>query len=359
MAVKVLAPGLAASVSADRFLREIETTARLVHPHIVPLHDSGEREGVLYYVMPFVTGETLRVKLAREGRLSVEEAVQFASEVADALVYAHAQNLVHRDLKPENILISEGHADRLPQQLPRRPGDADPQAAGKSDRLDLPWHRYVAAIRSVLGSGPMRRPAPRRRTHSPEEPMRPFVRVLALNTILFAAAAFSAAAAAPEGWFLAGLDRKSYSMDLDDKVAHEGKSSARFASRQKPTGFGTMMQSMEPGDYLGKRVRYSAFVKTKDVTDWAGLWMRVDGPSQKMLAFDNMSGRPIKGTMDWTRHEIVLDVGAEATGISFGILMDGTGTTWLDDVKFEVVDNSVPVTEKKPNKKPANLNLER
>ncbi len=100
VAVKVLAPELAESVGAKRFLREIETTGRLVHPHIVPLHDSGEQDGVLYYVMPYVSGETLRMRLVRDGRLPVDEALQFAREIADALVYAHAQDLVHHPGAP-------------------------------------------------------------------------------------------------------------------------------------------------------------------------------------------------------------------------------------------------------------------
>jgi serine/threonine protein kinase/Tfp pilus assembly protein PilF len=109
VAVKVLHPELAASVGAKRFLREIEIAAGLSHPHILPLHDSGEDHGALYYVMPFVEGETLRSRLLREPRLPVDEAIHIAREVADALAYAHSQGLVHRDIKPENILLSHGH----------------------------------------------------------------------------------------------------------------------------------------------------------------------------------------------------------------------------------------------------------
>lgn len=186
-----------------------------------------------------------------------------------------------------------------------------------------------------------------------------FARALVLGTILSTATIADTTAAPPEGWFLAGMDPKSYTIDVDPKVAHTGKSSARFASSQKPSAFGTMMQSMEPGEYRGKRVRYSGWVKAQDVDQPAGLWMRVDGPASRMLAFDNMNDRPIKGTTDWTKHDIVLDVGEEAVGISFGILMGGSGTTWLDDVKFELVDASVPVTGGKyVQKKPANLNFE-
>jgi serine/threonine-protein kinase len=110
VALKVLHDDLAASLGAERFLAEIRTTANLQHPHILPLHDSGEVDGLLYYVMPFVRGESLRDRLNRETRLSVDDAVRLVQEVADALDYAHRAGIVHRDIKPENILVSEGHA---------------------------------------------------------------------------------------------------------------------------------------------------------------------------------------------------------------------------------------------------------
>src|SRR5947208_558074 len=109
-AVKVLRPELAAGLGAERFLRDIEIAARLTHPHILPLHDSGEAGGFLYYVMPFVQGESLRDRLNREPQLPVEEAVRIAREVATALSHAHSQDVVHRDIKPENILVSGGEA---------------------------------------------------------------------------------------------------------------------------------------------------------------------------------------------------------------------------------------------------------
>ncbi len=110
VALKVLHPELAHALGADRFLREIEVAANLSHPHILPLFDSGEVEGLLYYVMPYVEGESLRDRLQRETQLPVEDALQIAREVADALAYAHGQGVIHRDIKPENILLSGGHA---------------------------------------------------------------------------------------------------------------------------------------------------------------------------------------------------------------------------------------------------------
>ena len=108
VALKVLKPELAAVLGADRFVVEIKTTASLQHPHILPLFDSGTADGFLYYVMPFIQGETLRDKLNRETQLGVDEAVRIAIDVADALHYAHSQGVIHRDIKPENILLANG-----------------------------------------------------------------------------------------------------------------------------------------------------------------------------------------------------------------------------------------------------------
>jgi eukaryotic-like serine/threonine-protein kinase len=110
VAIKVLDPEVAAAVGPERFLREIATVARLTHPHILPLHDSGVAAGLLFYVMPYVEGETLRDRIAREKQLPVDDALRIAREVADALGYAHAHGLVHRDVKPGNILLESGHA---------------------------------------------------------------------------------------------------------------------------------------------------------------------------------------------------------------------------------------------------------
>jgi len=110
VAIKVLLPEIAMVLGADRFLREIRLTARLVHPHILPLLDSGEAAGFLYYVMPYVQGESLRVRLKRERLLPMDDALQIAREVADALSYAHSNDIVHRDIKPENILLESEHA---------------------------------------------------------------------------------------------------------------------------------------------------------------------------------------------------------------------------------------------------------
>jgi serine/threonine-protein kinase len=110
VAVKVMRPELAATLGADRFLREVQVAAQLSHPHILPMHDSGEANGVLYYVMPYVEGETLKEHIARQGQLSVSETMRLGREVAEALAYAHTRGIIHRDIKPGNILLQSGHA---------------------------------------------------------------------------------------------------------------------------------------------------------------------------------------------------------------------------------------------------------
>ena len=108
VALKVLRPELAAVIGAERFLNEIKTTANLQHPHILPLHDSGNVDGTVWYVMPSVEGESLRDRLTRETHLPLEDALQVTREVAGALDYAHRHGVIHRDIKPENILLHDG-----------------------------------------------------------------------------------------------------------------------------------------------------------------------------------------------------------------------------------------------------------
>jgi serine/threonine-protein kinase len=127
VAIKVLDPEVGAAIGPSRFRREIEFAARLSHPHIVPLFDSGEADGLLYYVMPLIVGESLRQRLVQERQLPVDEAITIGRNVADALRYAHERGLVHRDVKPENIILSEGHALVLDFGIARS-SDAAPNA---------------------------------------------------------------------------------------------------------------------------------------------------------------------------------------------------------------------------------------
>ena len=110
VAIKVLDPALSAALGHDRFLREIELTASLTHPHILALYDSGVADGLAYYVMPYVEGQTLRARMSDQGRLPLAEALRIVNGVADALAFAHRKGIVHRDIKPENVLLQAGHA---------------------------------------------------------------------------------------------------------------------------------------------------------------------------------------------------------------------------------------------------------
>jgi len=175
------------------------------------------------------------------------------------------------------------------------------------------------------------------------------------------------AADLPAGWVRAGKAPDDYVMGLDTSVRHTGSASAFVRARKEtPAGFGTLMQMASAEAYRGKRVRLSAWVKSEmiDGEAWAGLWLRIDGerPQQDVLGFDNMQDRPIKGTIDWTRVAIVLDVPQEAQQMGFGVLLGGVGQVWMDDLKFEVVGLDVPVTgtsgPKRTTQGPKNLDFE-
>ena len=182
IALKVLRPELAAALGPGRFLREIEIAARLTHPNILPLHDSGEAGGLLYYVMPYVDGESLRSRLAREGPLPLDRALEIAREVASALGYAHEHGVVHRDIKPENVLLESGHAvvadfgvaravwelagDRLTETgiAVGSPAYMSPEQAGAEERLDGRSDIYALGCvlyEMLVGEPPFTGPTPR------------------------------------------------------------------------------------------------------------------------------------------------------------------------------------------------------
>lgn len=152
---------------------------------------------------------------------------------------------------------------------------------------------------------------------------------------------------APQGWSLMGSAPADYETGVDPQASHNGFPSAYLKS--KPTvgdGFGTLNQGFRSGQYAGKRVRLSAFVKAEGVGDWAGLWMRVDSGSHRGVRFDNMQDRPIRGTTDWNPYKVVLDVPQDATNIAIGVLLNKSGTVWINSVKFEIVGDDVPATGK-------------
>lgn len=172
----------------------------------------------------------------------------------------------------------------------------------------------------------------------------------------------------PEGWIKAGSSPKSYEMGIERGTGRDGQNTATIKSTAKKIhGFGTLMQQCNPDKYLGKRVRMKAYMKTSNVTDWAGIWFRVDGAGNKTLSFDNLhdgkKDRSVKGSTEWSKYEIVLDVPLHATNLAFGALLVGTGQIWFSSIAFEVVDTLVEVTDKSKNymplSEPTNLNFEK
>ena len=150
----------------------------------------------------------------------------------------------------------------------------------------------------------------------------------------------------PHGWIRGGSHPHEYEVGINNEVVHQGQTSGRIHAGKEAYagGFGTMMQMFKADRYLGKRVRFSAFVKTENVQESAGLWMRVDGPDNEMLQFDNMQDRPLAGSRDWELHSVMLDVPEGSAAIAFGVLLVGPGTVWVDGIRLEEVDSKIPAT---------------
>jgi hypothetical protein len=166
-----------------------------------------------------------------------------------------------------------------------------------------------------------------------------------LLAFLLAGGAGSDYADRPADWYGGG---DGYELSRDDMVKHAGQACGSVKSTgDGAKGFGTLTQGFLADNYQGKRLRMSGFVKTEGVEGWAGLWMRVDGKDKTDLAFDNMSKRSIKGSTDWQRYEVVLDVPADAHSIFFGFLVAGKGQGWVDDIAFEAVGKDVMTTDLK------------
>jgi hypothetical protein len=154
-------------------------------------------------------------------------------------------------------------------------------------------------------------------------------------------------------WGASGGNPDQYEMGIDPVMRYAGQPAARLCSKtNKIEGFGTYMEHFKADRFRGHRVRMSAQVKTESVEQWAGMWMRVDGPEGEMLAFDNMQGRPIKGTVDWNSYSIVLDLPAKSQLIAAGLLLTGPGKAWIADVKFEQVSQDVASTDMTKGGKP-------
>jgi hypothetical protein len=190
-----------------------------------------------------------------------------------------------------------------------------------------------------------------------------------LLTVSIGPSVFAQTRGLPAGWFPAGSKPADYEMAVDPAAGRTGGAAYIKAKgpAPDPNGFATIMQDVSADLYAGKRLRLAGYVKTNGITPgWVGLWMRIDGQpasgqqTYPTLGFDNMQNRPIKGTQDWKRYEIVLDVPLAAKNIAFGLLQSGPGQSWMDDLSFDVVDQNVPTTGmSKPATpaRPANLDF--
>jgi len=151
-------------------------------------------------------------------------------------------------------------------------------------------------------------------------------------------------------WNIAGSHPQNYEIGKDENILYKESPAYYLKSvKEADKGFGTIMKYIQPGEQLsgmlGKRIKLTGVVKSEHITNHAGMWMRVDGPDpEKSLQFDNMHNRPLKGTKDWTKYEIVLDVPDSSKGIAYGVLISGSGQVWLGSFSFEVVGDDVPST---------------
>jgi hypothetical protein len=173
-----------------------------------------------------------------------------------------------------------------------------------------------------------------------------------LAAAIAAASAFAFAAAPeplPPAWILTGMHPQKFSAGIDQDPGVKG---ARFLRNKAddPNAWATLAQQISAQNYLGQRIRFRAFVKTQDVSGWAGLWMRVDSRAGRSIAFYNSADKPIRGTTDWQERSVVLDVPQDAAAIVFGVNNIGKGEVWIDRLGFETVGQDVPVDVLRPGR---------
>lgn len=162
-----------------------------------------------------------------------------------------------------------------------------------------------------------------------------------------------------KGWFLRGSEPSSYEIGIVEDGQRNGKVAyLKSINPEIKNKFGTIMQSFSAEKYLDTKLKLTGYIKTKDVKGWVGMWMRVDGKKKHSLSFDNMGNRKIKGTTEWTKYEIILEVPKDSKSISYGVLLNETGMVWLDDLTFEIVLKSTATTGKKLSVAPENNNFE-
>ena len=161
-----------------------------------------------------------------------------------------------------------------------------------------------------------------------------------------------------KGWFLAGSNPSEYEIGVEQSAERNGKVAFLKSKTSKvKKGFGTIMQTFDAKMYLGKKIKLSGYIKSSDVNEWAGMWMRVDD-SRGSVSFDNMQDRPIKGNTAWKKYEIILSVPENSKTINYGVLLRGSGHVWMDNLTFEVVGDSEEGTGKTRLTAPTNSNFE-
>jgi len=167
------------------------------------------------------------------------------------------------------------------------------------------------------------------------------------------------------GWIVTGSTPKAYEVNLDREIHNKGSKSIMLKSQELDLEEGTyctILQQFKAKNYIGNRVRFSGYIKSQDVNGWGGLWMRVNSITANVIKIDNMQNRPIKGTTDWTYYSVVLDIPESSSIINIGLLLYDTGILWLDNIIFEIVDESVSTTDVDLSydmpEAPVNLSLE-
>jgi len=197
-----------------------------------------------------------------------------------------------------------------------------------------------------------------------------FKKIISISILIFIISGLNSCKKdTPKNWFKAGNKPENYGIGFDKSIVQNGKQSAFLMSDYATASeFGTLMQSFSADDYNGKKIKLSGFVKSENVTEWSGMWCRID--SNKNVGsryFDNMKDRPIKETSDWKNYEIELDVPQNSYSISFGVLLVGSGKVWIDNLSLEIIGDSnkrfeeTSISEKtiKQHLTPKNLDFEK
>jgi hypothetical protein len=195
--------------------------------------------------------------------------------------------------------------------------------------------------------------------------MKTFKSILILSLMTFLIFGFGLSGKIPKGWFNSGSKPESYKVRSDSAIFQKGQRSVCIESVDTSIdGFETVMQTCNAKYYLGTRIKMTGYIKSENVADWSGMWLRIDSKTpNESLGFDNMQDRPVTGNSDWTKCEIIMDIPVESITLNFGALISGTGKIWFDNVSFEILDNAKPkisndlITLPIPEK-PVNLDFE-